>query len=61
MHLCPLVSMLHVLFHTVKSAEVSLALDRLYFLSKFILVDVAFAVCTAQTGKVNKTKDFRPH
>lgn len=50
-----------MLFYTVKSAEASLALDRLYFLSELILVEVAFAVCSAQTGKANKTKDFRPH
>lgn len=61
MHLCPLVSMLHALFYTVKSAEASLALDRVYFLSGLILVGVAFAVRSAQTDKANKTKDLRPH
>lgn len=32
MYLCPIVSMLHVLFYTVKSAKASFDLDRLYFL-----------------------------
>lgn len=50
-----------MLFYTVKSAEASLTLDRVYFLSELILVGVAFAVCSAQTGKANKAKDFRPH
>lgn len=43
-----------MLFYTVKSAEASFALDRLYFLSKLILVGVAFAVCSDRQGEQNK-------
>lgn len=42
MHLCPIVSMLHVVFYTVKSAKASFGLDRLYFLCWLILVGIAF-------------------